>query len=733
MSKSKNYGKGNSSSRVLRATSEQQKILGSRDIGPQSLARIQESNYFESQRQKYLQKWLKEQGYGDFNQWMRDTPNRIAAGLMAAGLYRELGTTGIILMLMQLQSQVLGLNQKTDGQLFEIGHNLTNSNPGDSFKNQTGAESTGSEFLLNNNSYNNSITQSLEPYKPGSSLKLPEGEVLFSAIPITNKAALREKKNEGKKSKQIQEKPTKPKDEQQETRLEIDIEKYKVHPDKLFVACQRGCDVALTINGIKKIGMDYSVWESFPIFPIHIEDLIELKKQDDFTAFRELMENGVKYLEKEFQKTGRLKNLIVLEYQKLSGTTRLTQDNLGSNIAGKLSEISGIDQKKIKLKIIDGIKKYESGHREMMKLLLSKEMYLYIKDELLLPKIRSVLNGKNLQKQYKNLSKLEVNAEFKQKMVQEFRDVEREGIQNEKYDDRKEKTRQQDVPIIISNMSDQNPNEIHSAESKPAMPAIYNYLGESKDKQSFYEPSSITHEHIHDYEHKICLDGGISISNPMTGKFNEPCGNNIKTYKELPDKILKAYTQDYSKFEKFVGEGDKARKAGKLFTIDELSKALSDYKYPDIDVSYTGKIYTAFDKVFRDTNGITNSLEVIPNLTDEFTPRDLLEFVPNCAHLRSFTIHDDGRNETRLYMNMLQGNVNSVKALIKSNPELLDQKYDGIKLIEVARIVGKYDSLISKDVRLEDAKPRQYMEISKFAEDKYKNKGKSQSSGRDEL
>lgn len=510
-----------------------------------------------------------------------------------------------------------------------------------------------------------------------------------------------------------------------------DASTYRTPQEKLFVACKTGCDVALTVRGLEKLNPELGKDDSFPIFPIHIEDLARIKQNNDFASFKALMKKGLKHIEKEFDKSGRLQTIIANEYHKLDGTPNLSNENLISNISKKLSELFKVKETVVTKKIGTAITIAAQKIRKtnVLDILISDSFYHLLKEELFLPKIKRLGSDESLKKLFERAGSFTHDPEEIERLQSQYRTAEETALEHEPYDDRMVKTKlmaEDKLPAIIIDRA-QLPDlpRPPSARMRNGGYHIDHYIG--KKGTAYYKENSVTHEPLHHYEDRLCLyettNPTTSVNHPRTNEFKGPCGNNVEKHPQLPKKISAAFLSDYNKFKKFMQEPDKIRKQKGYFAIDDFKRVSTKYRYPQIpdeEVSnVTGRIHTAFDQTFELCNSSRNPIEVIPNITQDLNPRELLEYAPNTAYIRSFTIHDDGRDETRLYMNLLQGNREAVRALVQKDPAILDKTYDGIKLVDVARMVRRYDKVVADEVRLTDKTPNQYRNMVKWVEKEY--------------
>ncbi len=511
-----------------------------------------------------------------------------------------------------------------------------------------------------------------------------------------------------------------------------DLKAYKMPDEKLFVA---GYDIALTMKGLEIIPESIDEMNPFPKVPLHRDKVAELIKNNKIDEFNALISDAVNLINKELGKAGRFRNIIITQYQELSQNKSLTKNNLIIGISRQLSKYLGIKESKvINAMSISAAKAAATTHyNEFMEGYLSNEFYQSIKGVLLTPHIESLRQSQEqLQIQFKKLNNAKLNQQPKQ-LIEKYRTSEEKAILEEKYDDRLNK-----VALLVS--AQRIPYVLFDRQrmDAPASAEVIindNIVGHFIDKKDgeFYKQNSVTHEPIHVYEDGLCLGASITRNHPKTAEFFEPCGNNIKKHINLPKTLQSAFKRDYDKYKKFMATGPEIRSKVGYFTADDFKELSAKYHYPQIKkdkiASVTGKIHTAFDMLW---NMWSNPVEIIPNITQEMNPEELLAYAPNTAYIRSFTIHDDGRPQTRLYMNLLQGNYTTVKHLVKENPGILDQKYDGIPLIDIAKIIKDYDKVLFKDIKLSAQEPNQYRNICNWVTKEYK-KPQERTRLRDEL
>ena len=68
----------------------------------------------------------------------------------------------------------------------------------------------------------------------------------------------------------------------------------------------------------------------------------------------------------------------------------------------------------------------------------------------------------------------------------------------------------------------------------------------------------------------------------------------------------------------------------------------------------------------------------------------------------------------------MQGNYNAVRSILKQDPKVLDSKYDGIPLIDVARLFENSSPLINQNVRV--GKTGEYKRTFALVNETYNNR-----------
>ncbi len=469
-----------------------------------------------------------------------------------------------------------------------------------------------------------------------------------------------------------------------------DLEELRCPDDRIFIASGSGSDWYISFDGLRPLSEFDSnkIIKTPALTLVKREQLQGFVSRDDKVGFKKMMLSAKKDLKQQIKlKYGFSRVLIEpdqLREAMVNGDYSVCVKTLIDRMLGK--KLSDKQTQEIAAKIVPKLQEIAMASYYRVKdnkgfnmdhIIDEPEFDHDFSREVLSVVPNILFSKKNINSLWSQVKQQDLSAKDSDKLLNSFRNTEYQALSGARFDDRVTKYREfcskkQSMQVIFTkeHLGPYGRTISH-------FPDMIMIAGDGFEK--YDQKFSTTHEPIHWADHNMCVVDSNGNINARGYESLEPCAKGIKN---LTSKLQDGFALDKENFEKNYGK-------------TELNVYLP--RFEDVHQYSTQR----------------GSYEIIPTFTQNLDPTTFVAIVPNTAVLRSYTLFDDGRDETRLYQAIMQCNKDAINSIVSNNPDVLNSKYDGITLRTLPAIMVEYnyDQLVDKS----------YKKSGKSNKDSYEN------------